>query len=281
MPAARKFGARRRQPNREQGYILLMLMLFITLLAIFAASAAHNMAFEMKRDQEEELIHRGVQYSRAVRKYVKKLGGYPNSLEALENTNNIRFLRKRYKDPLTGKDFKLLHLGEVQLGAGTALAGATSAAQLAAGAQGLGGAQGLIAAQGIAGLAAQGQQPPLNQNADADSDSPNSAQSGSGSNPSNPAFGGGPIVGVASTSKKKTIREFNKKNHYNQWQFIYDPSVDRGGLLTTPFQPPLQVAAPNVNGQPGAGASGFPGGQLGPGGLPIQQPQQPSQQPPQ
>jgi hypothetical protein len=50
---------------------------------------------------------------------------------------------------------------------------------------------------------------------------------------------------------------FNKKDHYNQWQFIYDPSTDRGGLLTTPNQPPLQGAvAPNQQqngqlGQPG------------------------------
>ena len=44
-------------------------------------------------------------------------------------------------------------------------------------------------------------------------------------------FGGGPILGVASTSKAKTIREFNKKNHYNEWLFIYDPNSDRGGLL--------------------------------------------------
>jgi hypothetical protein len=159
-------------------------------------------------------------------------------------------------------------------------------------------AQGLIAAQGIAaaqGLAAQGQQPLQNQDADADANSPNGPQSGSAGNSSNGSsgsssgfgaqqFGGGPIVGVASTSKKKTIREYNKKNHYNQWQFIYDPSMDRGGLITTPAQPPPQVSAPNVNGQPGAnGATSFGGGQLGPGGLPVQQQQQqqPSQQPPQ
>ena len=274
-----------------------MLMLFVALLAIFAASLAHNMAFEIKRDQEEEMIHRGVQYSRAVRKYVKKVGRYPTRLEDLENTSNIRFLRKRYKDPMTGKDFKLLHLGDVQLGTGAALAGATSAAQLANGlnTQGAAGAQGLIAAQGIAaaqGLAAQGQQPLQNQDTESDSDSAND-QSGSGKNDQsgsdkkdalgNQTFGGGPIVGVTSFSKKRTIREFNKKNHYNQWQFIYDPSMDRGGLITTPAQPPLQVSAPNVNGKPGTGTNGtssFGGGQLGPGGLPIQ-PQQPSTQPPQ
>jgi hypothetical protein len=265
-----------------------MLMLFVALLAIFAASLVHNMAFEIKRDQEEEMIHRGVQYARAVRKYVKKVGRYPTRLEDLENTSNIRFLRKRYKDPMTGKDFKLLHLGDVQLGTGAALAGATSAAQLANGlnTQGAGGAQGLIAAQGIAaaqGLAAQGQQPLQNQNSEDDAQS-DSAKSDSDKNSgAGQTFGGGPIVGVTSFSKKKSIRVFNKKDHYNQWQFIYDPSMDRGGLITTPAQPPLQVSAPNVNGKPGAGSNGassFGGGQLGPGGLPIQ-PQQPSTQPPQ
>jgi hypothetical protein len=57
-----------------------------------------------------------------------------------------------------------------------------------------------------------------------------------------PVFGGAPIIGVASRSKEKSIREFNKKDHYNQWQFIYDPSTDRGGLLTTPNQPPIRGA---------------------------------------
>ncbi len=102
----------------EQGYILLMLMLFITVLAIAAAAVAPSIAFQVRRDREEELIHRGVQYSRAVRRYVKKFGRYPMRVEELENTNNMRFLRKRYKDPVTGQDFKVLHLGEVQLAFG-------------------------------------------------------------------------------------------------------------------------------------------------------------------
>jgi hypothetical protein len=38
-------------------------------------------------------------------------------------------------------------------------------------------------------------------------------------------------------STDKTIREFNDKKHYNEWQFVYDPSMDRGGLLTAPGQP--------------------------------------------
>src|SRR5207302_8987290 len=53
-------------------------------------------------------------------------------------------------------------------------------------------------------------------------------------------FGGGPIVGVISASKKASIREFNHKKKYNEWQFIYDPATDRGGLLSTPNEPPIQ-----------------------------------------
>jgi hypothetical protein len=62
---------------------------------------------------------------------------------------------------------------------------------------------------------------------------------------------GGPIVGVASISKKTTIREFNHKKKYNEWQFLYDPTADRGGLITTPYQPALQgFGIPqNVNAQ--------------------------------
>ena len=115
------------EPHRgERGYILLMLMLFVALLAIAAGAVAPSIAFRVRRDREEEMIHRGVQYSRALRRFVKKTGRYPTRLEELENTNNIRFLRKRYKDPITGKDFKLLHVGEVQLTSTAGIAGASA-----------------------------------------------------------------------------------------------------------------------------------------------------------
>ncbi|MGC2185499.1 MAG: hypothetical protein WA637_19690, partial [Terriglobales bacterium] len=111
--------------HSERGYILLMLMLFVTLLVIAAGVAAPTLAFRVRRDREEEMIHRGTQYSRAIQHYVKKTGRYPSRLEDLENTNNIRFLRRRYKDPITGKDFKLLHVGEVQLASSPGIAGAS------------------------------------------------------------------------------------------------------------------------------------------------------------
>src|ERR1700730_18900781 len=127
-------------PCSERGYILLMLMLFVALLAIAAGALAPSIAFRVRRDREEEMIHRGVQYSRALRRFVKKTGRYPTRIEELENTNNVRFLRKRYKDPITGKDFKLLHVGEVQMAFGAGIPGATPAGGLNPGAAGIHGA---------------------------------------------------------------------------------------------------------------------------------------------
>ena len=136
----------------EQGYILLMLMLFVTLLAIAAAAVAPSIAFRVRRDREEEMIHRGTQYSRAIRRYVKKTGRYPSRLEELENTNNVRFLRKRYKDPITGKDFKLLHVGEVQLTSAAGIAGAAAiGGGSIPGASPLGGATATASGPGAAG----------------------------------------------------------------------------------------------------------------------------------
>src|SRR5437763_9339142 len=128
MQVSRQFPQASRQAGKnQQGYMLLMMMLFVALMAIAAAAAAPSLVFNIQRDREQELIHRGVQYSRAIRNYVKKFGKYPTRLEDLENTNNLRFLRKRYKDPITGKDFRLLHTVDVQTSFSTGLAGAAGA----------------------------------------------------------------------------------------------------------------------------------------------------------
>src|SRR6202140_3821092 len=110
---------RRRAPgvskNRrgQDGYALLTLLLVMALMMIFAGAIVPSITFDIKRDREEEMIHRGVQYSRAIRAYYKKFGRYPTKLEDLESTNNQRFLRKRYKDPINkNQDFRLLHFGE-------------------------------------------------------------------------------------------------------------------------------------------------------------------------
>jgi hypothetical protein len=93
-------------------------------------------------------------------------------------------------------------------------------------------------------------------------------------------FGGGPILGVASTSKANTIREFNKKNHYNDWMFVYDPNSDRGGLLKGPIEP--DSTQNSVGGTMPAGMQpAVPGKSVmtpQPGGQQPNQPQPPEEQ---
>jgi hypothetical protein len=293
-------------------------MLSVALLAIGALALVEKIEFQIKRDREEEMIHRGVQYSRAVRRYFKKFGRYPSRIEELESTNNIRFLRQRYKDPITGKDFKPLHMTDVQMsfgpGVGPGVGGAASgqAGSLASpppGASGAGvmpssgdaadnapaargpSAVGGAAPTGDPGLTADNGQGDTGQNAGNSPSQQVTAQpAGQASTqqagatataaPGPQVFGGGAIVGVVSTSKLKTIREFNKKDHYNQWQFIYDPTSDRGGLLMTPNQPPLKGAAPLPPSQTGGPGGQNPGaqGDQGNRGNPVQPPQLPPDQ---
>src|SRR5436309_7033513 len=84
----------------QQGYVLLVLLLFLAVLSIAALKIVQDFKFQYQRDREQEMIHRGVQYSRAIKNYYKKFGRYPTRIEDLENTNNLRFLRKRFKDPI-------------------------------------------------------------------------------------------------------------------------------------------------------------------------------------
>ena len=283
--------------GREKGYILLILLLVVALLSIAALKIVQEFRFQYQRDREEELIHRGVQYSRAVRRYYRKLGRYPTRIEDLENTNNIRYIRKRYKDPMnrdpkTGKelDFKFLHMTDVQMSFnGAAPNGTVPVANMAAqqaGTQPVQATGGTTPDAGTAASAVTQEPPPQPGDQSANSQADQEAASAPPPQPLSPTvgangapqvFGGGAIVGVASASKAKSIREFNKKDHYNQWQFIYDPTTDRGGLLMTPNQPPLQGSMQNMqqNGQQNGQQPMQPGLPGQPGA--TTQPQQPPQ----
>jgi type II secretory pathway pseudopilin PulG len=104
-----------RKLNRrgEEGYMLIAVLFLVVMVLITLSIAAPKMAKEIERDREIELVHRGKQFQRAIQLYYRKFGAYPPNMEALEKTNNIRFLRRRYKDPMTGKDeWHLIHFGE-------------------------------------------------------------------------------------------------------------------------------------------------------------------------
>jgi type II secretory pathway pseudopilin PulG len=291
----------RKRVGSQRGYMLLILMFFVALITFSMMAVLPKVIQQVKRDKEEEMIHRGTEYERAVKKFYKKFGRYPNSLKDMENTNNIRFIRRLYKDPMS-KDgnWKLLHITDVQQGISNPNFGVSQANNFN---PTQGGAAGQILGGTTGGLQAGGPQPgapgssPQDQSGSApptdQSQGGNTFSSGTGITPAGtgpqstgllssagqagqPGGGGGGIVGVASVSKSKSIREFAGKSNYYKWMFIYDPTQDRGTLLKGPYNPQaFQGGGTNgtngPNGTPGQAGTGTnnPGG-FGPNSGPQQ-----------
>jgi len=243
--------------RNQKGYLLLSVMLLVTIMLLMLSIEAPRMAQQIKRDKENELIHRGKEYAKAVRKYVRKTGNYPTSLEQLEDTNHIRFLRKRYEDPITGKaDWKLIHQGEAEIkipqnnnnpglqGSGNpGLSGSSNSAASPTPQLGSSGGSGSSSGFG-------------------------SSNSGIGLSTSNignnQQFGGGGIIGVASTSKESGIHEFNGNSEYDKWLFVYDAKLEQAAAtLGGSADGGIAVASPRAGGDNG-GAT--PSGSPVPGG---------------
>jgi hypothetical protein len=111
-PQAKARGGTLKRAPHERGSALLIVFVFAAMVAILLYQEMPVAAFEAKRQKEQLLIDRGNEYAHAVKLFVRKTGTYPASLDALENTNNMRFLRHRFVDPFTGKDdWRLLHAG--------------------------------------------------------------------------------------------------------------------------------------------------------------------------
>src|SRR5919108_3781838 len=99
----------------QRGYMLLVILVMLAVLMLGLLATAPSIATQIRRDREEELIHRGRQYAIAIKRFYKKFGRYPTSLEELENSNRMRFLRRRFKDPMSESgEWRLIRFGEVK-----------------------------------------------------------------------------------------------------------------------------------------------------------------------
>jgi hypothetical protein len=100
-----------RGPERKRGFALLLVFAMAASVAILIYLEIPRVAFERQRDKEALLVDRGEQYSRAIELYARKMKKYPQNLDDLEHAQTVRFLRRRYKDPMTGKDeWRLVHM---------------------------------------------------------------------------------------------------------------------------------------------------------------------------
>jgi type II secretory pathway pseudopilin PulG len=243
--------------DAEAGFVLLAAIFLCVLLLISVAIAAPKMARSIQRDKELETIHRGEQYRRAIQLYYRKFGHYPTSIDQLVNTNQIRFLRKKYTDPLTGKDdWKPVLFGQAHV---RPLGFFGQPLMAAVGMAGMGGMSASMYAPVPAATDANGV-PVAPSDGSSSSDAGASGNAGSssagsgmfGSSPSTPGTGFGSSAGSSIGSGS---------------MFGNNPSSPMGGSATSPMgtspTSPMGSSTPGATtGSPGMGtsASTFGGG---------------------
>ncbi len=248
--------------SAEEGYILIWVIFLVAVFTLALSIAVPDVAKQIKRDRELETMRRGKQYMRAIQLYYRKFHAYPPNVNALVNTNQIRFLRKKYIDPITGKDdWKPILFGQAKTqtlgffgqpiaGAGSA-GGSVMAGVGPSGGSGIGGStfgsggssfgsggssfgsggssfgSGMgsgSSSTGVGGGAGGGA-------GGAGSNGNSSSSSGTDSGQNGQTFGGAGIIGFSPAGTGSSILVYKKKSHYNEWEFVYDPLSD---MVTQP-----------------------------------------------
>jgi type II secretory pathway pseudopilin PulG len=246
-------------------YVLAAFIIMLSVMMIVLATAIPKVRRDIQRDQELETMHRGQQYIRAVQLYYRKFQHYPPNVDALEDTNMMRFLRKRYPDPLTGKDdWTPVLLGQNRaplsmgyFGQPLSMGAAVLTGTAATGGKGILGASRIGSdsfGSGGSGFQSAFGPPDQGNSVSGDSASNNSGSSGSQSSGlpnAGPVLGGAGIIGFSPALDKDSILVYKTKVHYTEWEFVYDPISDRGrgGM---PFTPPPS-GPPTNSGAPGFG----------------------------
>jgi len=282
---------RRRTRSGEDGYILVAVIFMMAILVLSLAVAVPKVRQSIQRDRDEETMQRGKQYIRAIQLYYRKFHAYPPNVDALVKTNEIRFLRKKYIDPTTGKDeWKPVMWGQNKTPCAMGFFGQPLPAIGADGCSGgIGPSGGNLNGPGSAnpgnsmfnsgpgttpppsgtsstgtGTADQSSGGTVSGTSGTPSPSGPSGQPGAGTSGSttstNPigsgqTFGGAGIIGFPPQSPKQSILVYKKKNHYIDWEFLYSPLIDQQQM----------AAGTGLNGQPANGSTFGNGSSFGPG----------------
>lgn len=188
--------------NREAGYNLVMLMVAITILNILVAISLPAWSQAIRREKEEELIFRGLQYSEAIRVFQMRYQRFPNRLEELVEVKP-RCIRQLWKDPMTeGGKWGLIFQG--QMGQVTPQ----------------------MEADGDQDQKPDGRKPPPG---DGQEPGDGGEDSAFGVPRKGDEVAVGPIIGVHSRSGKSSIMTFFGRERYDEWRFTVDLFNQAGG----------------------------------------------------
>lgn len=237
-------GWNRRRYGGEAGYTLALVMVMASVLLVALSEAVLNWQTAVKREREEELIFRGEQYQRALNLWYvhwsRTLGApqvaYPSTVEALLNTNNKRFLRKPWTDPVTNEEWRFIKVGPNNRPLLTVMPGTAET--------GAGGDRNPYQSGGSGQSPGQRQSPGSGPQATASAGQTAYGQALKTQSVNSPTIGG--IAGVASTSEKESLKTYNGRNKHNEWEFFTDYAA-----LAARAQRGRPGGRPGQSGQPG------------------------------
>jgi len=219
------------------------LLVAMSVMAVLMSALLPVWSHLATREKEEELIFRGRQYARAIGLFQRKFANTPPP--TIDVLVEQRFLRKKYKDPITNEDFQPIYANQAMM-------------------QAPGGGPSAQRPGQAPSLAAPAQQPLQ-----------------AGFNSTGVGLQGG-VIGVTSKSKDESIKIYNGRTRYNEWAFVYVQTAQRPGGQGV--QVPGKQGRPGQQ-QGQSGPFGMQQGSMPPGfgtsnRPPIQPMQGPNGQPP-
>ncbi len=104
----------------QNGVTYLFMMIFVVVISISLLGITQQWSVILKRDREAELIFRGTRIKDAIERYVAdyevqkatRPNRWPLSLKQLTQKSPKRYLQTVYTDPITGKNFDVIKVGQ-------------------------------------------------------------------------------------------------------------------------------------------------------------------------
>ena len=97
------------------GFTYIAALVMVVVIGILLGATGQSIKVVMDREREKELIFRGMQYRDAIERWSKKGVPLKNLKDLYEptvsgsiNKADDRLIRKLYKDPMTGEDFRTI-----------------------------------------------------------------------------------------------------------------------------------------------------------------------------
>lgn len=100
-----------RRQSDPSGFVLLWLLFFLTAITVTLGVLIPTYWMQSRRDMEAELIFRGGEYARAIRKFHRRYGALPQTVDELvRGRDGVPSLRRRYRDPSSNEEFRPIYL---------------------------------------------------------------------------------------------------------------------------------------------------------------------------